>query len=247
MVVRVALLSYLYLRLLGEFILCHSLCGLVYRTKYRVSQFQDSLILNYLKNLSYLAVSFSCLLLLSCGSALLDADEDPNLQKDLTDEASYVSESGYSYYNNIESPEPLKVRIDLSDQTAYFTKGAVEVGKARVATGKAGHSTPTGSFTITEKIADKRSNLYGTIYDADGNVAVSGADTRKDSVPSGGKYVGASMPYWMRLTSNGIGMHAGPIPNPGQPASHGCIRMPKDMAQLLFADSKIGTPVQIVR
>ena len=203
--------------------------------------------MNPLKNLISIATASCSLLVLSCGIAPWDADEDPGLVKDITEQDSYISESGYSYYNNIESPDPLKVRIDLSEQTAYFTKGSVEVGKARVATGKAGHKTPTGNFTITEKVADKRSNLYGTIYDANGNVAVSGADKRKDSIPAGGEYVGAAMPYWMRLTSYGIGMHAGPIPNPGQPASHGCIRMPKDMAQLVFADSKIGTPVKIVR
>ena len=142
--------------------------------------------MNLLKHLTYLAAAACSLSVLSCGTAPWDADEDPGLVRDITDEASYVSESGYSYYNNIESPDPLKVRIDLSEQTAYFTKGAVEVGKARVATGKAGHKTPTGSFTITEKVADKRSNLYGTIYDANGNVAVSGADKRKDKIPSGG-------------------------------------------------------------
>ena len=205
--------------------------------------------MNLFKKLTYLAASLSSLFVLSCSSIstiFKDDRDDPNLQKDITGQSYYQSESGYSYYNNIDSPEPLKVRIDLSDQTAYFTKGSTEIGRSRVATGKSGHETPTGSFKITEKIVDKHSNLYGTIYDANGNVAVSGADTRKDSVPSGGKYVGAPMPYWMRLTSYGIGMHVGPIPNPGQPASHGCIRMPENMAKLLFADSKIGTPVTIV-
>ena len=192
--------------------------------------------MNLLKHLSYLAASLGSLFVLSCASVPRDADEDPNLVKDITDEPFYQSESGYSYYNNIESSKPLAVRIDLSEQTAYFTKGDVKIGQSRVATGKEGHTTPTGSFKITEKVADKRSNLYGTIYDADGAVAVSGADKRKDSIPPGGKYVGAAMPNWMRLTSYGIGMHAGPIPNPGSPASHGCIRMPKDMSKLLFAD-----------
>ena len=203
--------------------------------------------MNPLKQLTYLAASLSSLLVLSCGSVFDGAFDDPDLERDLSGEASYRSESGYSYYNTIESNEPLKVRLDLSEQTVYFTKGSTEVGRSRVATGKSGHTTPTGSFTITEKIVDKRSNLYGTIYDADGNVAVSGADSRKDSVPSGGKYVGAPMPYWQRLTSGGIGMHVGPIPNPGSPASHGCIRMPKEIAPLFFADSKVGTPVTITQ
>ena len=53
------------------------------------------------------------------------------------------------------------------------------------------------------------------------------------------------MPYWMRITSWGVGMHAGPIPDPGSPASHGCIRLPHEMARTLFSVVQIGTPVTI--
>jgi lipoprotein-anchoring transpeptidase ErfK/SrfK len=53
------------------------------------------------------------------------------------------------------------------------------------------------------------------------------------------------MPYWMRLTSYGIGMHAGVIPKPGEAASHGCIRLPKPLAPILFEVVKEGTPVTI--
>ena len=54
------------------------------------------------------------------------------------------------------------------------------------------------------------------------------------------------MPHWMRLTSYGIGMHGGPIPDPGQPASHGCIRLPYEMATLMFEHLPEGTPVTLV-
>ncbi|NNC89224.1 MAG: L,D-transpeptidase [Akkermansiaceae bacterium] len=155
-------------------------------------------------------------------------------------------EHRYSYWADDGSGERLRVKIDLSDQTASFYRGSRKVGQSRVATGKAGHRTPTGSFTISEKVAGKRSTLYGRIYDRHGNVVVSDADTRKHRVPAGGKFVGAPMPYWMRLTSYGIGMHVGPIPNPGSPASHGCIRMPREMAQTLFEKAPSGTKVVIV-
>ena len=58
-------------------------------------------------------------------------------------------------------------------------------------------------------------------------------------------YVPAPMPYWMRLTSYGIGMHGGLIPEPGKPASHGCIRMPKRFVPVLFDSVEVGTPVTI--
>lgn len=176
-----------------------------------------------------------------------DRDEDPLLQRELDSEADYRSESGFSFWNDEPGDGPLSVTIDLSEQTAWFKRGSITVGKSRVATGRKGHRTPRGRFAITEKTADKRSNLYGKIYDASGAVVTADADTRRDSVPPGGKYVGAAMPYWMRLTSSGIGMHAGPIPNPGLPASHGCIRMPRAMAAILFEHAPIGTPVRIVR
>jgi lipoprotein-anchoring transpeptidase ErfK/SrfK len=55
------------------------------------------------------------------------------------------------------------------------------------------------------------------------------------------------MPNWMRLTGYGIGMHAGIIPNPGSPASHGCIRLPQYMSERLFENAVEGTPVTIVQ
>ena len=140
----------------------------------------------------------------------------------------------------------MQVRIDLSEQTAYFYRGDTKIGRSRVATGLPGHSTPAGSFSIIEKLVEKRSNLYGVITDADGVVVKADADARRDVVPAGSRFEGASMPYWMRLTRYGIGMHMGPIPNPGSPASHGCIRMPREMAETLFANAPIGTPVTIV-
>ena len=155
-------------------------------------------------------------------------------------------EAGFSYWNDDQGDGPLKVTIDLSDQAAYFDRGTVRVGRSRVATGLPGRSTPVGSYTITEKTADKASNLYGQIIADDGTVLVPDADSRKDKVPEGAKYYGAPMPNWMRLTSSGIGMHAGPIPNPGSPASHGCIRMPPEMALTLYNHVELGTPVKIV-
>ncbi len=140
-----------------------------------------------------------------------------------------------------------RVVIDLSDQRAEFLIGGQLAGWAVVATGKAGFDTPANDYRIVEKVVDKESTLYGVIVDANGAVVNSNADIRKDNVPSGGRFLHAPMPYWMRLTWTGIGMHAGPIPQPGTPASHGCIRLPSEFAPLLFGEVTIGTPVAIVR
>jgi lipoprotein-anchoring transpeptidase ErfK/SrfK len=52
------------------------------------------------------------------------------------------------------------------------------------------------------------------------------------------------MPFYMRLSGRPFGMHAGYLP--GYPASHGCIRMPKDKAILFFKNVLVGTSVRIL-
>lgn len=136
------------------------------------------------------------------------------------------------------------VRISLTDQIAEFKRGGREIGWCYVATGKEGHSTSPGTYKITEKIEDKHSNLYGWFEDEYGNVTDGDAKSSQ-KVPPGMVYVPAPMPYWMRLTSYGIGMHGGIIPQPGEPASHGCIRMPKDIVPVIFDAVNVGTPVVI--
>jgi hypothetical protein len=143
-------------------------------------------------------------------------------------------------------PGRISVRISLSDQIAEFERGGREIGWCYVATGKEGHGTASGNYKIMEKIEDKYSNRYGWIEDEFGNVT-DGDAKPTDRVPKGMVYVPAPMPFWMRLTSYGIGMHGGLIPEPGKPASHGCIRMPKEFAPILYEAVDIGTPVTITQ
>jgi ankyrin repeat protein len=51
------------------------------------------------------------------------------------------------------------------------------------------------------------------------------------------------MPYFMRLSCLDFGMHEGVVPN--YPASHGCIRLPGDVARRLFAEIPVGTLVSV--
>jgi hypothetical protein len=51
------------------------------------------------------------------------------------------------------------------------------------------------------------------------------------------------MPYFMRLSCLDFGMHEGVVPN--YPASHGCIRLPGDVARRLYAEIPIGTVVTV--
>jgi lipoprotein-anchoring transpeptidase ErfK/SrfK len=155
------------------------------------------------------------------------------------------SSSPLYVWHGMGQPGPVRVTIDLSEQKAYVFRNSENVGWSYVATGKSTHRTPTGSFVITEKVVNKRSNRYGSLVDAHGKVLRSNAKAGVHHVP-GGRFLGAKMPYWMRLTDYGVGMHAGPIPNPGSPASHGCIRLPYTMAQYIYEAAPSGTRVTIV-
>jgi hypothetical protein len=141
-------------------------------------------------------------------------------------------------------PGKVTIRISLPDQIAEFERGGRPIGWCYVATGKEGYGTRPGNYRIMEKIEDKYSNRYGWIEDEFGNVVDNDARPG-DRVPPGMLYVAAPMPYWMRLTSYGIGMHGGFIPEPGKPASHGCIRLPKEFVPVLYDSVDVGTPVTI--
>jgi lipoprotein-anchoring transpeptidase ErfK/SrfK len=113
------------------------------------------------------------------------------------------------------SDQPLSVTIDLTSQRAWVYRGEELIGISTISSGASGHETPTGSFTILQKNLRHKSNLY-------------------DSAP---------MPFMQRLSWDGLALHAGALP--GHPASHGCVRLPKAFAKLLYGATKVGTTVTI--
>jgi hypothetical protein len=135
------------------------------------------------------------------------------------------------------------VNVDTQRATLYHNDEVV--GWTYVASGITSFPTPTGDFTVLEKVKDKVSNLYGKGYDASGKLVNSDFKNGRDVLPAGGKFVAAPMKYFMRLTNDGVGMHIGLISKPGRRASHGCIRLPSKMAPILYEHTALGTPVKI--
>ena len=135
----------------------------------------------------------------------------------------------------------LSVEIDLSRQAAYIIQGRQIVLESPISSGRAGHLTETGSFKIIEKERNHFSTMYGKIVDASGQTVVSDADADM-KVPRGGKFIPAPMRYFMRFHS-ATGMHAGYLP--GYAASHGCVRMPEQLAIEFFNAVQVGTPVRV--
>jgi lipoprotein-anchoring transpeptidase ErfK/SrfK len=138
--------------------------------------------------------------------------------------------------------EARRVVIDLSEQRAFLLEGNQVLLCSPIASGKQGWSTPTGRFRVRAKDLNYRSGSFGLIEDFSGRVVNANA-TPGTRVPRGDHYEPAPMPYFMEFAPM-VGLHAGYLP--GYPASHGCVRMPHDLAAAFFAQVSVGTPVTVV-
>lgn len=147
-----------------------------------------------------------------------------------------------SIYESL-SPNESQIIVSLSKQRAYLLAGDQIAIDSPISSGKRAGMTPSGKFSVLEKDKDHHSNVYGNFVDRGGRTVRSGVSLKIDSAPSGTHYVGAPMLWFMRLTGDGVGMHIGILP--GYPASHGCIRMPPQGAEMFYAKVKVGTPVEV--
>ena len=153
----------------------------------------------------------------------------------------------YQLWNYTWKPDPnlpiTRVEVRIGEQKVYVYQGDDIAGVSPTTTGKPGHNTPTGHYTILVKDIDHKSNLYGDFLDAHGYIIDGNAEVG-EKPPAGAVYDAADMPYYMRIREDGVGMHAGYLP--GYPASHGCIRLPHAFAELLFSIVSTGMPVDVV-
>ena len=140
------------------------------------------------------------------------------------------------------SGQETAVLIDLTRQTAYLLESGRVTLISPVASGKEGWGTPTGKFRVINKDLNHISADFGLIVDAYDRIVDPNA-TPSSPVPAGCHYMPAPMPEYMQLGPY-FGMHGGYLP--GYPASHGCVRMPSDLAAEFFLRVQVGTPVEIV-
>ena len=140
------------------------------------------------------------------------------------------------------SAQQTAVIINLSEQTAYLLRDGRVAFVSPIASGKEGWGTPIGSFRVISKDLNHQSGNFGLITDSYGRIVNPNA-TPGSYIPRGCHYMPAPMPYFMEFRKY-VGMHAGYLP--GYPASHGCVRMPRDLAAEFFARVRIGTPVKVI-
>jgi hypothetical protein len=121
----------------------------------------------------------------------------------------------FVWYPERAEAGPVAIVVSLPDQLVYVYRDGIRIGVSTCATGRPGHATPTGVFTILQKDKTHHSSLYND----------------------------ASMPFTERLTWSGVALHAGNLP--GYPDSHGCVHLPLAFSKLLFEVTQLGTPVII--
>lgn len=113
------------------------------------------------------------------------------------------------------SEGPILAVVSLSSQriNVYGRRG--HLAQSAVSSGKPGHRTPTGIFSVIQKNRYHESNIYS----------------------------GAPMPWMQRLTWSGIALHGGVVPR--HPASHGCIRMTHEFAARMWDLTRVGARVVV--
>ena len=121
----------------------------------------------------------------------------------------------YKWAANVPETGETRVVVDLITQLFYVYRGDQLAGVATISSGKKGKETQLGFW----EVMIKKKKGYSRKYD------------------------NAPMPFMQMYDPKGLAFHAGP--NPGYPASHGCVRLPLKFAERLFGMTRIGTKVII--
>lgn len=131
------------------------------------------------------------------------------------DAVGWLKAGEYLWMPQAAPQGPMLLIVNVRTQRAVLYRNAVPIAVTTVSTGRKGHRTPLGVYSVLEK----RAVHFSSIYDA------------------------APMPFMQRLTWGGVALHGGHLP--GYPASHGCIRLPHPFAKLLFAETRLGMTVVV--
>jgi len=159
------------------------------------------------------ALRASAAVLLLTGTAFPQAVQRGN--RPIIEAAQQLKTGEYVWAPDLSPDGPALLVVNLATQRAILFRNGVPMAASTVSSGKPGHDTPTGVFTILQKNKEHYSSTYNN----------------------------APMPNMQRLTWKGVALHAGKLP--GYPASHGCIRLPIKFSELLFGATKLGMTVVI--
>lgn len=129
------------------------------------------------------------------------------------------------------------ILINLPEYAIYHFDNGNFIKKYKIAIGKSGWKTPTGNFTVANKVIDPTWNIppgMASWYNFDEKQIPPGPDN-----PLGKFWIGLSMPH--------IGIHSTyQTSSIGKARSHGCIRMSMEEAEELYSKVEIGTVGEII-
>ncbi|MGB5754211.1 MAG: L,D-transpeptidase family protein, partial [Thermoanaerobaculia bacterium] len=128
-----------------------------------------------------LSVALAVVLGIAAGMLVISGLEAQQVSPDTKPEN--LAEGEFVWEPEAAPDGPIVVLVSLNQQRAYVYRNGILIGYTNVSTGKPGHETPTGVFTILQKDKDHVSSIYK-----------------------------AKMPYTERLTWSGICLHAGGLP-----------------------------------
>ena len=98
-------------------------------------------------------------------------------------EARKLKPGQYLWQPELQKRGPVSIIVSIKEQLMHVHRRGVRIGVSTVSTGKAGHDTPLGVFTILQKKEEHVSSIYDS-----------------------------EMPFMQRLTWTGIALHAGALP-----------------------------------
>jgi hypothetical protein len=135
------------------------------------------------------------------------------LAEDVVFDVENMLPGEFSWHPELSPEGAVAIVVSIPEQRVHVYRNGIRIAVSTCSTGKPGHGTPTGVFTILQKDKNHHSSTYNN----------------------------AAMPNMNRLTWDGIALHAGNLP--GYPASHGCVRLPVEFSEKLFTVTHVGSPV----
>jgi len=144
------------------------------------------------------------------------ANQQTDVGQDQKTANGLVELVGENWWEKGQSDPVIHMIVDKVLQRISVYSDGVLVSRSNVSTGKPGHETPGGIFSVLTKNRIHHSNIYSR----------------------------APMPFMQRLTWSGIALHKSKSV-PEYPASHGCVRLPGEFASKLFEYTRKGAQVII--
>lgn len=102
---------------------------------------------------------------------------------DMADAVRKLKPGQFTWQPELQPRGPVSIIVSIKEQLLHVHRKGQRIGVATVSTGKTGHATPVGVFTILQKEEEHVSSIYD-----------------------------AEMPFMQRLTWSGIALHAGALP-----------------------------------